>query len=115
MTGANGMTNLVVGGRGNLGRHLLSDLPNGIGTSREGRGSDEKLDITDGGQVMEVVKRVQPRCVINTAAMTSVDACERDPDAARSVHVDGTANVVRACEETGSGLIQLSTNYVFVT
>ena len=113
MTGANRMTDLVVGGRGNLGRQLLSDLPNGIGTSRYGSRSEDKLDITDGVQVMEVVERVQPRYVINTAAMTSVDACERDPDAARSVHVDGTANLVRACEEAGSRLIQLSTNYVF--
>lgn len=113
MTKPNRTKILVIGGRGNLGRQLLWDLPNGIGTSREGEGSDEKLDITNGDQVGEVIDRIQPRCVINTAAMTSVDACERDPDAAHSIHVAGTANLVRACEKTGSRLIQLSTNYVF--
>jgi dTDP-4-dehydrorhamnose reductase len=104
---------LVVGGRGNLGRQLLEDLPRAIGTSRSGEDQLEALDITSPDQVQDVLARVKPDCVVNTAAMTSVDGCERDPDAARSIHVGGTANLVRACETVGAGLIQLSTNYVF--
>jgi dTDP-4-dehydrorhamnose reductase len=104
---------LVIGGRGNLGRQLLEDLPKAIGTSRSGNDKLEALDITNSQQAKDVVARIRPDWVINTAAMTSVDGCERDPEAALSIHVEGTANVVGACEAVGSGLIQLSTNYVF--
>ncbi len=106
------MTDLVIGGNGNLGRHLLTRLPSAISTSRDGR-SGERLDIRNREQVLEVVGRTQPRCVINTAAMTSVDGCERDEGAAHAIHVEGTANLVHACEQTGSRLIHMSTNYVF--
>lgn len=104
---------LVIGGRGNLGRQLLDDLPNAVGTSRTGESSLETLDINNLAQVREVVDRVQPVCVVNTAAMTSVDGCEREPRMAESIHVGGTANLVNACEARGTRLIQLSTNYVF--
>ena len=45
--------------------------------------------------------------------MTSVDGCERNPALARAIHVDGTRNLVQACERIGCGLVNLSTNYVF--
>jgi len=61
------------------------------------------------GQVDAVIGRVRPRWVINTAAETSVDGCEADPERARRVHVDGTRNLVRACERVGSGLVFIST------
>ena len=104
---------LVVGGTGGLGQELLSTLTHAIGTSRSSGGAQEQMDILDGAQVTDVVERSRPKCVINTAAMTSVDGCERDPEAAQAVHVDGTANLVAACEATGSRLVHFSTNYVF--
>lgn len=103
---------LVIGGNGSLGRELLRILPNAIGTSRGG-GDHHALDITDAGQVQNLVERVGPACVVNTAAMTSVDGCERDPDGARLVHVDATRHLVDACCRGGSRLIHFSTNYVF--
>ncbi len=75
--------------------------------------SYQQMDITDAAQVDEVIGAVCPGWVINTAAETSVDGCEMAPEHARRVHVDGTRNLVRACERTGSGLITISTNYVF--
>jgi dTDP-4-dehydrorhamnose reductase len=69
--------------------------------------------LTDASSVASAVMAVRPRWVINTAAMTSVDGCERDPDMAYAVHVDGTQHLVRACEIADCGLVTLSTNYVF--
>ena len=103
---------LVVGGQGSLGQELLRRLPNAIGTSRTGV-AGEALDIVDPDQVMEVVRQCRPTCVINTAAMTSVDVCEKERELAASVHVGGTRNLVAACEVTGSRFVHLSTNYVF--
>lgn len=107
------MNCLVVGGKGALGRQLLDDVPGAVGTGRGDDSGGLRLDITDGDLTEAVIRKVAPRVVVNTAAMTSVDGCERDPEAARAVHVDGTRNLVRACEAAGSALVHLSTNYVF--
>jgi len=103
---------LIVGATGSLGTRLMTLVPGAVGTSRSGS-SHETLDITDPEQVSGVVGRLEPSCVINTAAMTSVDGCEHDPETATRIHVDGTANLVSVCESAGSRLIHLSTNYVF--
>ena len=104
---------LVVGASGTLGRQLLIDMPHAVGTTRSDSARNLKMEIKDEDQVHRVIGDVRPSCVINTAAMTSVDGCERDPATAQKVHVDGTRHLVRACEAHGARLIHLSTNYVF--
>ena len=105
---------LIIGASGFLG-HALCDTPCGdwerVRASRSGKG--HLVDLTRPDLVYEVVAQVRPRWVINSAAMTSVDGCERNPVLARAVHVDGTRNLVQACERVGCGLVNLSTNYVF--
>jgi len=95
-----------------LGRQLLSRLPGALGTSRTS-GRDVTMDIVNREQVLSVIDRLSPELIVNTAAMTSVDGCERDPDAARRIHVDGTQHLIEACRVSGSRLVHLSTNYVF--
>lgn len=51
--------------------------------------------------------------VVHTAAMVSPDACERDPDRARAVNVEGAEEVARWAEERGASLIFFSTDLVF--
>ena len=111
-------TVLVVGATGLLGRTLCEvDVPGVccIPAARTPGGLPgcRPLDITLPDQVDALIEAVQPRWVVNTAAVTHVDQCEGDPELAYRVHVAGTRNLVRACEKTGSGLITLSTNYVF--
>lgn len=106
---------LIVGASGFLGRTLCA-LPDcgfaRIPASRSGSGH-LRVDLTRPESIAEAVTAVRPRWVINTAAMTSVDGCEQDPEGARAAHVDGTRHLVRACEKAGCGLVFLSTNYVF--
>ncbi len=112
---------LVVGASGFLGRALcdVSDqdllrIPTVRSVSSAYPGPvDHMVDITDPEQVDRVVETVRPAWVINAAAETGVDRCEEDPDRAYRVHVEATENLARACERAGSGLVFMSTNYVF--
>ncbi|WP_181687166.1 SDR family oxidoreductase [Halorhabdus salina] len=72
-----------------------------------------KLDVRDQATVRQVVSSVQPDVVVHSAAMTDVDACERNKEKAAEVNVNGTKNVVRACEDTESHLLFFSTGFVF--
>jgi dTDP-4-dehydrorhamnose reductase len=55
----------------------------------------------------------KPQIVIHTAAIGAVDYCEKHPDQARAVNIDGTRNVAMACSDFRSKLVLLSTNAVF--
>ena len=72
-----------------------------------------RLDITDRKQVARVIDEIQPDTIINTAAVTNVDSCETNREAAWRVNVNGVENLVHAGKLAGSHLIQLSTDYIF--
>jgi len=72
-----------------------------------------RLDITDQAAVSETLRRLKPDWVVHCAAMTGVDACETNMDAARNVNVGGTKNLVHACEAAGAAMVYISTDYVF--
>ncbi|MFH1568415.1 MAG: dTDP-4-dehydrorhamnose reductase [Gemmatimonadota bacterium] len=111
---------LVTGAHGLLGRCLLlqrqADLELvGCGRSAEpvaGRPC-HAVDLGDPRAVATLVRQVRPDWVIHTAALTSVDQCETEPELARHLNVDLVANVAQACRAAGSGLVHLSTDYVF--
>lgn len=71
------------------------------------------LDILDERRLREVVCAHRPQVIINTAAMTHVDACEEDPTGCRQLNVDAVQTLVTLCEEKGIHLIHLSTDFVF--
>lgn len=70
------------------------------------------LDITSKANVDDVVDRVHPDIILNTAVI-GVDACERDPAAAMAVNVDGPANLAEAAARIGALIVHFSSNYVF--
>jgi len=113
---------LVIGASGLLGQYVAMEASrrghevlgtfhhNGI----EGfRFSVLKLDITRREEVDGVVDGFEPDWVVLASAMTDVDGCQRYPDRAFSVNVEGTFNVASACRSAGVKLLYLSTDYVF--
>ena len=60
-----------------------------------------------------LIERERPWAVLHAAAMTDVDACERDPDSAKLVNESASAVVARAAQSIGARLVALSTDYVF--
>jgi len=114
---------LVTGSNGMLGKDLCALLSRdhkviGVdiaGDPGEGRipTSFYEADITFASDVEGVFKVEKPDIVVHAAAWTDVDGCEKDPARAHKVNVEGTKNVARAAEKASSGILALSTDYVF--
>jgi dTDP-4-dehydrorhamnose reductase len=100
----------VTGAGGGLGRAFLS---RGAGGQDVIPFTHRDLAVEDAQATRAALLGARPEVVVHLAAMTSVDGCERDPEGARLVNVEGTANVARAAREAGASLVALSTDYVF--
>ena len=100
---------LVTGAKGMLGRTLVREL----GGLFEMMSSDlPEADITNESMIDAVIEHHSPDAVIHCAAMTAVDRCETERDAAFRLNAYGTANVASACRRHGVRLIAISTDYV---
>lgn len=113
-------TLLVTGASGLLGRRLLDAEWDGyevVGTYYttpiETDHETIRLDVRDETQVTRVVDRVDPDVVVHSAAATSVEACEADPELARETNALGTKHVVDATSAVGGRVVYPSTAYVF--
>ena len=108
---------LVTGHEGFLGRNLAAHLRD---QGHEVAGMDfassdraERVDIRDRRAVRETLSRVRPEAVVHLAALASVPACEKDPEYAHEVNLEGTRNIASACQESGSRLVFMSSAAVY--
>ena len=72
-----------------------------------------ELDITDVEAVMKLARDVKPYAIVNCAAQTNVNGCEKNPENAFRINAIGARNLSIAAQETGAKLFQISTDYVF--
>ena len=107
---------LVTGCNGKLGRaiqkeyagdvtFILTDVAEGEGIT--------SLDITDIDAVMSLVLNEKPDVIINCAALTNVDGCEKMWDLAYKINAIGPRNLAIAATAVGAKLVHVSTDYVF--
>lgn len=73
----------------------------------------EDVDLLDKDKFTSVIARYQPDVIINTAAMTNVDACEHDPEGCRQLNVEVVKTLASLSEKQGIHLIHLSTDFIF--
>ena len=117
---------LITGSRGQLGTELagmLCDMRSELGPAPEAyRGAEvvgvdiDTLDISDEAAMegFAALHRDAPfGLVINCAAMTNVDACETDYEAALKGNAIVPLNIARFAEGQGAKLVHISTDYVF--
>lgn len=100
----------VTGAKGLLGHEIcraFSDAHQVFPSDIDG------LDITDLAAVRRAFVEVQPELVVNCAARTDVDGCKSDPAGAFRVNAGGAWIVATVCQEVGSALVHLSSDYVF--
>jgi dTDP-4-dehydrorhamnose reductase len=112
VTGANGL----LGGEAVAllaGRHEVLALARGPCRLPAGRYRWADSDLGDGRSVEAALLAFRAEAVLHAGAMTDVDACERDPEAAWRVNAGGSEQVARACRALGTRLVAISTDYVF--
>jgi dTDP-4-dehydrorhamnose reductase len=102
---------LVTGGRGMLGTAVAQRFP-----SREAELlllDLPELDVTRPETVRAPLRRFRAEAVVHCAAMTDVDGCETDPNAAYRINAYGTFVLAVECAEARVPLVYLSTDFVF--
>jgi dTDP-4-dehydrorhamnose reductase len=101
---------LLTGHRGQLGQALLPRLM----AAHDVRGVDlPDGDITDRDAMLALARAFRPDLILNSAAMTNVDGCARDPALAYRVNGMGAQNLALAAADVGAEFMQISTNEVF--
>lgn len=116
---------IITGSNGLLGQNLIDLLLRekekyqvfgfSRGENRSGRDDFEyvNIDITNEKHLKESIDNIQPDCIINTAAMTNVDACENDRDSCYDLNVNVVQYLIDACLKVDAHLIHLSTDFIF--
>ena len=116
---------LITGSNGLLGQKLVHQtaLRNDLDVLATSRGANristtegytyQELDITSSEEINRVFEAFQPDVVINTAAMTNVDACESDKEGCWKLNVDAVDYLIEASRKHDTHLIHLSTDFIF--
>jgi len=99
---------LITGYKGQLGSTLMQALQH---YTLEGIDLPE-TDIAK-LEVVEAITNLRPNLVIHAAAITDVDGCAQDPEAAYLTNALGTRNVALGCLRAGAEMLYISTNEVF--
>ncbi|HYG03045.1 MAG TPA: SDR family oxidoreductase [Chryseosolibacter sp.] len=115
---------LVTGSNGLLGQKLSKVIQSSndaylIATGRKlsaiqiDRGEFHLLDITRKSEFENAISLTRPDVIINTAALTMVDECEKNRDVCWEANVSSVQNLASLCEKHQVHLVHLSTDFVF--
>ncbi|MCP4368876.1 MAG: NAD(P)-dependent oxidoreductase [Deltaproteobacteria bacterium] len=108
---------LITGGSGFLGTKLINCAPGNfyVHSSYLSNYSSEdiRLDITDSRSISKAFDQIKPEVVMHSAAYSDCNLCERKPDHAWEINVNGARNIAQACKVFGSKLVYISSSYIF--
>lgn len=106
------MTTIVLGASGLLGQALMRELHR-RGTKAVGLSRGTGVDLARVAQLGPVLDAHEPALVINAAANTHLDHCEREPEAAWALHARLPGLLAQWAGSTGVPWIQVSTDHYF--
>lgn len=98
---------IIIGAKGMLGQALAQEFPAAELLDRE------QIDISSWSSVDQVLEELKPELVINAAAYTAVDDCEKKFELANQVNGDGPGYLAKKCLELDATLVHYSTDYIF--
>lgn len=71
------------------------------------------LGLDDVSSLVHTLQQIKADYFVHTAAMTNVDACEKNPPKAMYVNMHLSRNVALACKEVSIPLVHISTDHLF--
>jgi dTDP-4-dehydrorhamnose reductase len=109
------MTVLVLGSTGLLGQAIMAEAARrgvkAIGAAR--RGAEFSLDIENPEAISKAFVELKPSMVLNAAALTNIDVCEKDPGLAYRVNARAVSLLAEACRFHDAKLCHVSTEHYF--
>ena len=112
VTGANGQlgNEMRIVTQGSADQYIFTDVNQAEGVETV------YLDITDINAIRKMVRDNDIKAIVNCAAWTNVDACEKDEKLAalaEKLNAEAPKNLALVMKEVGGLLIHISTDYVF--
>ena len=75
--------------------------------------ADRRADFSNPSAIADLVARVRPDVIVNSAAHTAVDKAESEPELARLINAITVGAVAEQAKKNGALLVHYSTDYVF--
>ena len=117
------MNILVTGSSGQLGTEIkrlldtgmaeIGPIPSAYNNAQVQYTDYETLNIANEKEVNAFFEKHKFDLVINCAALTNVDGCEKEEMRAFEINAMGPEYLAKACEKQHATLVQVSTDYVF--
>ena len=114
---------MITGANGLLGQALQRKLRSHYRLLVTARGENvlptdentafQQLDIAEWRSCKEIVTAFNPDVIINAAAYTNVDGCEKEREECWHANVKGVENLARAARRNMAQLVHISTDYIF--
>src|ERR1700682_5101506 len=101
---------VIVGSGGRLGAALMRELARKFDVLGL---SHAQLDLADAKQIHAKIDHLEFDVLINAAAFTNVDLCEKEREQAFQINAEAPGGLAEICREKKAKLIHFSTDYVF--
>ena len=110
---------LIVGGSSLLGYKLLANTKKfelfatyNKNSVKSNNAEIINVDIVNKKDCQKIIE-LKPDIIVNTAALTNVDYCEKFKDDAHNVNVNGTKNLTEIAQKLGCKFIHISSDAIF--
>lgn len=111
---------LFTGITGLLGKYFLKSLKSNfrvVGIADKTIQSNNenlfKVDIADKQSIEDFVRKNKPVVIVHAASIGNVDYCEKHPEEAYRINIQGTKNIISAAKSVDAKIIFLSSNAIF--
>ena len=104
------MTVFICGSTGRLGRSVTKVFGQEAKVVAPSR---QKLDLRSKDDIQEAIEANKPSVLINCAAWTDVDGCEKNPELAKEINATLPQHLSELSKKVGAHLVHISTDFVF--
>ena len=104
------MTVFICGSTGRLGRSVAKVFEQEAKVVAPTR---QELDLRSKDDIQEAIEANRPSILINCAAWTDVDGCEKNPELAKEINATLPQQLSELSKKVGAHLVHISTDFVF--